>query len=279
MLIKILSGYNLFMFLKRKQLQPEHTCAFLNHKLGFSILGKGKPVVLVHGSVNHDGWNGFDRLLAKKYQVFRLDLPGFGSSDTINGKVHNISLFSQAVNQFIISQKLTKAPIIALSLGTLVVLKAARDFNLNNKLVLVGLPINISCISFSIVDKLPLWFKRAIINTLPGRKYLVLPILGAAIGIEKSQAKTFEKKMIVAIQSTDAKAIVDPDYQQQINQAIAMLKQVKNKVVLVYGQNDPLQKGLNRQKNKPIIIAHLGHNIFVDNPQESLKTLLPLLYP
>lgn len=265
------------MFVKRKRLTPQYSCNFLGQKLGFSIQGESQPVVLIHGSVNHNGWNGFDKLLAKKHQVYRLDLPGFGSSSTINNRVHDVALFSQAINAFITSQKLEKAPIIALSLGTLVVLKAALDFGLSNKLILVGLPTSTSGTGFSIVDLLPLWFKRTLINTIPGRKYIVLPILRAAIGIKKSEAKVFDEKMIVAIESTDTKAIVDPDYQQQINQAETKLKQINNKVVLIYGQKDPLQKGLTKQKHKPIIIPNLGHNIFMDNPKKSLKTILPLL--
>lgn len=265
------------MFVKRKPLKPDKTCTFLGHKLGFSVQGKGKPVVLIHGSVNHNGWNGFDHLLAKKFRVYRLDLPGFGSSDTIPGQVHDTKLFSQAVNKFLISQKLLKAPIIALSLGTLVVLKAVLNFNLKNNLILVGLPTTTAGTGFSLVDKLPLWFKRLIINTQAGRRYIVLPILRIAIGVKKGEAKSFDKSMLVAIQATDTKAIVDPDYEQQIKQATKMLKQIKNNVVLVYGQKDPLQKGLDKQEYRPIIVPGLGHNIFMNNPRLSLQTILPYL--
>jgi pimeloyl-ACP methyl ester carboxylesterase len=44
-------------------------------------LGKGKPVLLIHGFCeNHEIWNGFAEKLSESFEVFTIDLPGFGES-------------------------------------------------------------------------------------------------------------------------------------------------------------------------------------------------------
>lgn len=47
----------------------------------FRKSGKGKPVLLIHGFCEtHEIWNGFAENLSKTFEVFSIDLPGFGDS-------------------------------------------------------------------------------------------------------------------------------------------------------------------------------------------------------
>ena len=47
----------------------------------FRKLGKGKPVILIHGFCEtHEIWNGLAENLAETFEVFSIDLPGFGHS-------------------------------------------------------------------------------------------------------------------------------------------------------------------------------------------------------
>ena len=49
--------------------------------LRYSDLGKGDPVVLIHGYLESlEIWNGFAEKLAKNYRVISVDLPGHGQS-------------------------------------------------------------------------------------------------------------------------------------------------------------------------------------------------------
>ena len=44
-------------------------------------MGDGKPLIFIHGFCeSHEIWTGFDERLADKFQVFVIDLPGFGNS-------------------------------------------------------------------------------------------------------------------------------------------------------------------------------------------------------
>lgn len=47
----------------------------------FRKSGKGKPVLLIHGFCEtHEIWDGFDERLSEAFEVFAIDLPGFGDS-------------------------------------------------------------------------------------------------------------------------------------------------------------------------------------------------------
>jgi pimeloyl-ACP methyl ester carboxylesterase len=47
----------------------------------FRKSGKGKPVLLIHGFCEtHEIWNGFAEKLSEGFEVFTVDLPGFGDS-------------------------------------------------------------------------------------------------------------------------------------------------------------------------------------------------------
>ncbi|HEV8511873.1 MAG TPA: alpha/beta hydrolase [Cyclobacteriaceae bacterium] len=50
-------------------------------KIFFRKSGKGKPVLLIHGFCEtHEIWNGFAEKLSEAFEVFAIDLPGFGDS-------------------------------------------------------------------------------------------------------------------------------------------------------------------------------------------------------
>ncbi len=51
----------------------------------YKKLGKGRPVVLIHGFCeNHEIWSGFADRLAESFEVFIIDLPGFGQSSPLS---------------------------------------------------------------------------------------------------------------------------------------------------------------------------------------------------
>ncbi len=149
------------MLAKRHQLKPEHTYLFNNAKMGFSVVGKGKPVILVHGSMISNPWCGFEKELAKSYKVYIPYLPGFGSSDAVDGKRHTTDLFADALCAFVNETELNHAPVVALSLGSVVAVKSAAEGCVKGELILVGMPGNVKSKKLKIASLIPVWLRRA----------------------------------------------------------------------------------------------------------------------
>jgi len=262
------------MLIKRQILKPVKTYRFERYIMNFQILGKGKPVVLLHGSMNNNPWNGFDRLLSKHYQVYRPDLPGFGASETINNHLHNTELFAEVFSRFIEINHLEKAPVIALSLGTIVALKSAASGSIKGKLILIGVPTIILGPQSKRLNIIPLFLKRLMASTEFGRKKLILPILRENSAILKKNSYLFDQELYQAMLTTDAKAIVDVDYYQDVAVNLPpLINQVKNPIVFIYGENDPHKVNFKRYRKTFIKIPHLGHNIFAENPLLSLSII------
>lgn len=89
-------------------------------KMHYATGGKGSPIVLVHGWTNN--WKGYVPMmehLRKKYEIFAVDLPGFGDSD----RLESYTLPSQAdyLNKFISKMGIKKPVVIGHSMGAYVV--------------------------------------------------------------------------------------------------------------------------------------------------------------
>ena len=89
-------------------------------------LGKGYPVILIHGFCEtHEIWNGFAETLSEKFEVFTIDLPGFGASPL---PLTSFSLDDVAVKIFewISERKIEKPLIVGHSLGGYVALAMGK---------------------------------------------------------------------------------------------------------------------------------------------------------
>lgn len=89
-------------------------------------LGKGHPVVLIHGFCEtHEIWNGFAEQLAGKFEVFAIDLPGFGESAILP---HSFSIddVAQVMTAWIDQSDLRLPIVVGHSLGGYVALALAK---------------------------------------------------------------------------------------------------------------------------------------------------------
>ena len=88
------------------------TIIFQDSKITYKILGKGEPVILLHGfGFNHKIWLKLVESLKDEFKFILPDIPGSGESEPLN--IENVSLsdFAQAIN-YIISEENVKSPII-----------------------------------------------------------------------------------------------------------------------------------------------------------------------
>ena len=84
-------------------------------KIGYSVKGAGKPVVLIHGFETGSSsavWANNFAALAEKYKVYTLDLLGYGSSDRVN-TTYTAYTYASLINDFIIDVVKKPAAVIA----------------------------------------------------------------------------------------------------------------------------------------------------------------------
>lgn len=94
----------------------------------FKCLGKGLPVILLHGGAND--WHEWEKnlaFLAKGLRVYALDLPGYGLSESPNILV-SPSWFRSFLSRFMEALGLREAHLIGHSLGGTIALAFALDF-------------------------------------------------------------------------------------------------------------------------------------------------------
>ena len=246
--------------IKRTQLLKSHTIKFLSSQMNYEVKGNGDPVILVHGSMISDPWNGFDKELSKTHTVYLAHLPGFGGSDVVSGRFHNTDLFSEALCTFIKETKLQNAPVIALSLGTVVAAKSAEKECLQGKLILIGAPIKVDSEILKKASLIPIWLRRFIGSTEWGRSKILVPILRDIIG---NKDKGNDQELLRELEITDTKALVDLDVYREVNlQMPEVLPKLKNEIVYIYGEKDKLLKSAKEFLKDMVIIEDADHNIF-----------------
>lgn len=264
-------------FTTRHQLPYQETYKFLGKTMSYKVFGEGRPVILLHGSMTSVPWNGFEEKLAQYFQVFLPDMPGFGASDAIDGRLHNTDLFGQALGEFIKQKNLTKAPIISLSLGTVISAKAAAKGYTSGSLIFVGAPSHVVGIKSKILQNIPLSIRRIIVGTYWGKDKLLIPALDNNIG---NKTKKDNSKFIRDLETSDVRSIADINYFREINQEFPeIVKKLKNKIVYIYGDNDAQKTQVEYLTKDYIEIKDSGHNVFEGQPEkliEVIKTNLAL---
>jgi len=115
---------------------PFHTID--GKQLFYDIQGQGTPILMIHGSMStHRVWDK-QRVLAKKYALLFLDLPGHGQSESLEGDI-TVQRFSGIVAQLVQEIGHKGVFVMGHSLGGAIALQLALDHaSLLGGLVLVG---------------------------------------------------------------------------------------------------------------------------------------------
>lgn len=115
----------------------------------YESIGKGQPIVLLHGWINSwDVWRDMMIVLAKtgRYRVYALDFWGFGDSAKLSSTTQNtafhIDSYVEMVRQFMDSLGIQNTPIFGHSMGGTVALQVALTYPSRvEKVAIVGSPI------------------------------------------------------------------------------------------------------------------------------------------
>ncbi len=116
----------------------DHTVNISGRKFFYSDTGKGHPIVFIHGWLeSHAVFHDISELLSSKYRCICIDLPGFGSSDSID-KV-TLNKISKTIEKLLIKLGIEKYNLVGHSLGGAVTLvHAEKHQDKVNRIVLIS---------------------------------------------------------------------------------------------------------------------------------------------
>jgi pimeloyl-ACP methyl ester carboxylesterase len=230
--------------------------------------GAGKTILLLHGW--QDNLHTFDALvslLSQTYRVIRLDLPGFGQSETPK-EVWDLDNYVKFVENFIQKIHLQVDVLIGHSFGGRIAIKGAAKKNLQpNKIVLVN--------SAGIAKNNTL--RNSVLKT--GAK-----IAGAIIRIPPLSfwRKKWRKKIYESIGSDylNAGAMKETFLKIIAEDLSTSAKKISAPTLLIWGENDtetPLSDGQRLAKlisnSRLEIIKNTGHFVHQEKPEEVAKLI------
>jgi pimeloyl-ACP methyl ester carboxylesterase len=102
--------------------------AFKEKKIHYTLSGKGKTIVLLHGFLESSAiWRHFTRRFSSEFSVLCIDLPGHGRSEVIRD-VQSMDLMAEAVNQVLKEMNITSCLMAGHSMGGYVTLAFAEKY-------------------------------------------------------------------------------------------------------------------------------------------------------
>ncbi len=88
-----------------------------NKKVFYSDIGKGSPIVLLHGYLESlETWNDFAKELSKNYRVISIDIPGHGNSECLS-EFHSLEQLSKTIYESLQKLNVEKCYLIGHSMG------------------------------------------------------------------------------------------------------------------------------------------------------------------
>lgn len=241
-----------------------------NLKIAYQVEGSGTPVILLHG------WGAeantfsyvFDRL-SNTYQIYALDLPGFGLSE-IPPNAWDASDYAKLIGTFYSNLNINKAHLIGHSYGGRIsIVLAAEQPEKVDKLILVD--------SAGIIPPRTMKYYYRISLAKIGRLIRKCGTLGKRLADNiANRVGSSDYKQAGPMRATMVKSV---------NQNLQpLLPNIQATTLLIWGENDtdtPISFGKIMQDEIPnaelVILKGAGHFSFLDKPKEfcqSVETFL-----
>lgn len=245
-----------------------------NIQLNVAEIGKGEPIILIHGWSNSwVGWTMLAKELSPYYKLYMLDLPGFGDSSRL--PQYSLEVISNYVSSFITQYVSNPKAIIGASSGTFVAVHVATTNNFDCSVILIGTVLR---------RKKLVWVKKLYTKLLTfSTKHAfaqktfekIIKHRYSAYFIEKYlHAYKFNKKLIDLYQMPGRKKIIGKSY-VELGVSIMQyfldreLQKIKQHTLLIIGSADrytPVSTAeafMEKTKNKKLslsVIPECGHS-------------------
>jgi pimeloyl-ACP methyl ester carboxylesterase len=248
--------------------------------LHYEVLGRGKPVILLHGWLGSWGlWRETMTYLSQFYRTYALDFWGFGESGK-KRSTYAVQDFISLVNQFMDQLGIQSAPLVGHSMGGTVSLSVAIQFpERTQKVVVIGSPI----VGSSLAPMLKLAgyrFNALMLFNMMGLFRLGMRLYSPYICkdpnfpdmMDNDLTRTTVEPFLISISS-----LRRTDLRSRLNE-------IKIPVMGMYGSHDnivhpkqwqPLQAGVPQAQIE--LFPKAGHFIMIDEPQSCMQKLKDFL--
>jgi len=255
------------------------TFNFKNTNIHYTVSGKGRAIVLLHGFLeNETMWGDISKVLSTKYKVISIDLLGHGKTGS-QGYIHTMNNQAEMIKAVLNHLKLRKYIFIGHSMGGYIALAFAKLFTKNVK----GL-----CLMNS--TALPDSTEKKINRD-------------RAITAVKQNHKTFVRIAIPMLFSEENRAIFPNEIKQITNEALQISKQgivaslegmkiredfssiyksSEFPIQMIIGKQDPAleySKLISQTKNTKVKITEFpdGHMSHIENKDNLTEVLLSFI--
>lgn len=271
-----------------------HKIKIGKYSINYITAGSGKPLILIHGgNIGWGQWHPNIEALSNYFKIYAIDLPGGGRSTPVDfSKVDLEKDMVDTVAQFISELNIKNPSIVGSSIGGWITIKLALRSSIKlNKLILVD--------SFGFSNYLDI--KNKIIGTYPLAKFLSKTLLKPSDknkNLEKFLRDVFYNKNISLKQefidyfyettkSSHNLLFISRLSKMQAKGELTLqkeLKNVKNKTLIIWGENDKLMpieqynSFFNLIPGSDVhVIKKAGHIPSIEHPEEFNKTLIDFI--
>ncbi len=225
----------------------------------YKTLGKGSPLLLLHGWGHTMSFlEPLGKLLAEQFQVYLLDLPGFGLSSAPS-TIYGRDEYARTIGKFMQCLNIVNPVIIGHSFGGKITTYLASK-NMAKKIVLIGSAGIKLPRSFSVILKIYLFKLLKFLTTLPAINTLYankLKIYGRKLGsMDYRKASGIMRQILVKVVAEDVQEL---------------LPRIQVPTLLIWGNLDketPLAMGKIMQQNiagaQLKIVAHGDHGLIMN---------------
>ncbi len=244
------------------------------HSIAYTDIGKGQPILLIHGlGASQYSWRLLAPILAQKYRVIAIDLPGFGYSSKSYQENWNLDKYSDVINSVLRKLQVSTPHIVGSSLGGLIALKMIERWPEQfRKVAAISPPLSKRLIPFSLSRLQVLWpvagrmittqFVRELMKRTVEDKSLIneesIGYYSRAFVDEPESFKSF-------IQATEAIRTGDnPNFIKNISSPVLFLWGAKDRVVPIRLLDKARQMS---PESQYFVHEKAGHHMMEDQPE------------
>lgn len=249
---------------------------------------QGPVLLLLHGTgASLHTWEAWASELQDNYQVYTIDLPGYGlTGPSVSGKYDGVS-YARFINDFLTYQKIDSCIIAGNSLGGFIAWNTAIDYPEKIKAMILVDPAGFKLNSKSV----PIAFRLARVPVLNQLLTFITP----RTVIEKSVKNVYfdpslvteelvERYFDLTLRKGNREAFVKRMQNEEFTSRVDELNKIEIPTLILWGEQDQLipvenaAKFSSALKNDTLVVMpNLGHVAMEEAPEESLKPVLTFL--